>query len=91
VHESRLIAIRDRRQSAAKLILLGEALRQSGIICTSEVKVVGFKGARVGALNSIYLLERQGDGEPPLSHLFHLCSMLHVWGFGRILGVVEVW
>jgi hypothetical protein len=82
---------RDRRRSAAKLILLGEAMRQSGIICTSEVQVVWLEGGRVRTLNSIYALERQGDGEPPLPHLLHLCSMLHAWGFSRILGVAEGW
>jgi len=86
----RFIAFRIRQHQTA-LVLLGDAERQSLILCTSEVQVASRDGARVRTRNSIYALARAGEGEPPVQHLLQLCATLHEWGLGRILGALEVW
>ena len=39
---------------------------------------------------SLYELEEAGEGEPPHSHVLHICAVLTHWGAGRILDVPEV-
>lgn len=87
----RLIAIRDRRQLIAQLVLLGDVWGKPTIRCTSEVLVISPNKQRIRTRNSIYGLTRAGEGEPPQIHLLHLCSTLHGWGLGQILGAIEVW
>jgi hypothetical protein len=87
----RFVAFRFRQRRTTSLVLLGEAVRQRGLICTSEIQVVGFNELRVRTRNSIYALTRAGEGEPPLPHLLQLCATLRQWGLGGILGVIEVW
>jgi hypothetical protein len=87
----RFIAFRIQQCRTTRLVLLGEAMRQAVILCTSEVQVLSRNGSCVRTRNSIYRLAGQGEGEPPVAHLLHFCATLHEWGLGPILGVLEVW
>jgi hypothetical protein len=87
----RFVAFRFRQRRTTRLILLGEAIRQAVILCTSELQVISCNGPRVRTRNSIYALARAGEGEPPVPHLLQFCATLRGWGLGRILGVIEVW
>lgn len=87
----RCIAFHLRQGRTTRLVVLGEAMRQSVILCSSEIQVVSRDQTRVITRNSIYRLAQAGEGEPPLPHLLQLCATLRGWGLGRILGVLEVW
>jgi hypothetical protein len=91
VTDWRFVAFRFRQRRMASLVLLGEAMRQDVILCSSEIQIVSRNVTRVRTRNAIYALARAGEGEPPLPHLLQFCATLHRWGLGRILGVLEVW
>lgn len=81
----------DVEKAGATVLLLGFALRQEKSWVTSRVVAIDLGTRIVATENSIYRLSGgRGEGEPPVPHLLHLCSALHTWGFGRHLGVLEV-
>lgn len=72
-----------------EVILLGE---NDGILyATSPVRAFDHCYSRSRTRSgSIYHLENPGNGEPPLSHVLHLCHLLHRWRLGPLLDVPEV-
>lgn len=73
-------------------LLIGHAILANCSWGTSPITAIDL-GTGLATTNSgsIYRLRGpQGEGEPPMIHLLHVCAMLHQWGAGPVLGVPHV-
>lgn len=72
------------------VVLIGNRGREN--YGTSPVVVIDQPGAKVRTRSgSIYNLALPGEGEPPLEHVLHVCSLLNKWGLGAVLDLPEVY
>lgn len=84
----RLIAL-DLIDRELEIILIGVNGREYW--GTSSVLAADFeRGVARTRSGSIYTLVDAGKGEPPISHVLHVCYMLSYWGMGKTLDVPEV-
>ena len=66
--------------------------RHGSPLITSNVRSIDYNGNSGFVLtkNSLYRLGKQGDGEPDIHLLTHICASLWAWGAGESLGVPHV-
>lgn len=71
--------------------LLGWARQQRVYWITSRVVALDRGRTLVRTRSgSRYDLGMPGEGEPNINFRLHVCRALHAWGFGKALGVIEV-
>lgn len=70
--------------------LLGHFRHRNEIQLSSAVSVLDLQNGLVRTANSVYRLDKRGEGEPPRDYLAHLCAILNNMGIGWTLGVPRV-